>query len=286
MTAEVDRADGLGARRVLHHRLGRRDRAVLRGPGARGRAGRHGAAALRPPRLAGHPGLQGVRGTAGRRPASSGTRCCRSSRSRAQFRRPDLRNHRKILVVDGAVAFTGSQNLIEPGYNKPKNHEAGREWVELMARVEGPIVTALNLALRHRLVQRDRRELDRRDRHRHRRPSAEIVAGQVIPSGPGFATENNLRAVHHPDLLGAAPDLDHQPLLRARRVAAVRRHHRRPARRRRRALRQRGGRPVHGLPRPVLLLRGPARAGRADLPLPRAVRSCTPSTSPSTTTSR
>ena len=51
-----------------------------------------------------------------------------------ESRRPDLRNHRKILVVDGVVAFTGSQNLIEPGYNKPKNHELGREWVELVAR--------------------------------------------------------------------------------------------------------------------------------------------------------
>ena len=64
---------------------------------------------------------------------------------KGEFRRPDLRNHRKILVVDGKVAFTGSLNLTEPGYNKPKNHKAGREWVELMARVEGPVVTALNL---------------------------------------------------------------------------------------------------------------------------------------------
>ncbi len=39
----------------------------------------------------------------------------------------------------------GSQNLIEPGYNKPKNHKAGREWVELIVRVEGPVVAALNV---------------------------------------------------------------------------------------------------------------------------------------------
>ena len=64
---------------------------------------------------------------------------------KGEWRRPDLRNHRKILVIDGNVAFTGSLNLIEPGYNKPKNHKAGREWVELVARVEGPVVTALNV---------------------------------------------------------------------------------------------------------------------------------------------
>ena len=43
-----------------------------------------------------------------------------------QWRRPDLRNHRKIMVVDGELAFTGSQNLIEPSYNNPKHRKAGR----------------------------------------------------------------------------------------------------------------------------------------------------------------
>ena len=112
---------------------------------------------------------------------------------KGEWRRPDLRNHRKILVVDGRVAFTGSQNLIEPGYDKPKNHKAGREWVELMARVEGPVVSGAQRRLRHRLVQRDRREARRRARRRRRRSPGRCSA-QVIPSGPGFATENNLRA--------------------------------------------------------------------------------------------
>ena len=44
---------------------------------------------------------------------------------RGKLRRPDLRNHRKILVVDGAVGFAGSQNLIEPSYDKPKNQQGG-----------------------------------------------------------------------------------------------------------------------------------------------------------------
>ena len=64
---------------------------------------------------------------------------------KGQVRRPDLRNHRKIMVVDGQVAFAGSQNLIEAGYDKPKNHELGREWVELMMRLEGPVVRELNV---------------------------------------------------------------------------------------------------------------------------------------------
>src|SRR6266699_2028276 len=34
----------------------------------------------------------------------------------SKYSRPDLRNHRKIVVIDGQVAFTGSQNLIKRNY--------------------------------------------------------------------------------------------------------------------------------------------------------------------------
>jgi len=50
---------------------------------------------------------------------------------RGRFRRPDLRNHRKLLVVDDVVGFTGSLNLTHPSYNQPRNRRIGREWVEL-----------------------------------------------------------------------------------------------------------------------------------------------------------
>jgi len=107
-------------------------------------------------------------------------------------RRPDLRNHRKILVIDGAVAFTGSQNLIEPGYNKPKNHKLGREWVELVARVEGPVVSSLNLLFATDWYSETGVKLAE-ELGTAPPPMGEIEA-QVIPSGPGFVTENNLRA--------------------------------------------------------------------------------------------
>src|SRR3954452_16120337 len=35
--------------------------------------------------------------------------------------RPDLRNHRKIVVIDGEVGFTGSQNIIDHDYHKSAN---------------------------------------------------------------------------------------------------------------------------------------------------------------------
>jgi phosphatidylserine/phosphatidylglycerophosphate/cardiolipin synthase-like enzyme len=46
-------------------------------------------------------------------------------------------NHRKLLVVDGLVAFTGSQNVTDSTYNLPKNIKRGLHWVDLMARFEG-----------------------------------------------------------------------------------------------------------------------------------------------------
>ena len=87
--------------------------------------------------------------------------------TKGQFQRPDLRNHRKLLVVDGRIAYTGSQNLIEPGYNKPKNHAVGREWVELVARVDGPTVNALRAVFAQDWYTETQRADGRADHARH-----------------------------------------------------------------------------------------------------------------------
>ncbi|WP_420030166.1 cardiolipin synthase [Psychromicrobium xiongbiense] len=107
-----------------------------------------------------------------------------------QWRRPDLRNHRKILVIDGLVAFTGSQNLTEPSYNNPRHRRAGRHWVELMVRVEGPVVAGLHVVFATDWLS----ETDESLEAQVRLPApAGNVPIQVVPSGPGFAQENNLR---------------------------------------------------------------------------------------------
>jgi len=63
---------------------------------------------------------------------------------RGQWQRPDLRNHRKLVVVDDRVGFTGSQNLIDESYLKPKNIRRGLHWLELMVRFEGPVAGELS----------------------------------------------------------------------------------------------------------------------------------------------
>jgi cardiolipin synthase A/B len=112
---------------------------------------------------------------------------------KGDFQRPDLRNHRKILVVDGTVAFMGSQNLIEPGYNKPKNHAAGRQWVELVARIEGPTVSALRAVFAKDWYIETHERLAEQISASKPRSHEGGVAAQVLPSGPGYVTENNLR---------------------------------------------------------------------------------------------
>ncbi|MGJ9403026.1 cardiolipin synthase [Arthrobacter sp. KK5.5] len=115
------------------------------------------------------------------------------SLQRRRWRRPDLRNHRKILVIDGEVAFTGSQNLIEPGYKRASAHAAGREWVDLMARVRGPLVTGLDVVFATDWSQ----ETDENLMEDLTRVVPEVprgsITGQIVPSGPGFKLENNLR---------------------------------------------------------------------------------------------
>jgi cardiolipin synthase len=57
--------------------------------------------------------------------------------------RPDLRLHRKIVVIDGTVGYTGSLNLADPKLFK---QDAGvGQWVDALARVQGPAVGVLAL---------------------------------------------------------------------------------------------------------------------------------------------
>nr|NYG08921.1 cardiolipin synthase [Nocardioides lianchengensis] len=114
---------------------------------------------------------------------------------RGRFRRPDLRNHRKLLVVDGRVGFTGSQNLIEPSYHKPAHQRAGRAWVELMVRLQGPVVAELDavFAADWHAETGEIPAITVVAGPAPRAGSVTDVSGQVVPSGPGFVAENNLR---------------------------------------------------------------------------------------------
>ena len=111
-----------------------------------------------------------------------------------QWNRIDLRNHRKIVVVDGVVGFTGSQNLIEDTYHKRSNIRKGIHYIELVVRVTGPVVREFNAAFITDWYSETEELLDERSapEMRGRIPVTGEVLCQVLPSGPGFEHNNNL----------------------------------------------------------------------------------------------
>jgi cardiolipin synthase len=50
--------------------------------------------------------------------------------------RVDLRNHRKLVVVDGRITYSGSQNCADPEFRIKAKFGP---WVDIMVRLEGPV---------------------------------------------------------------------------------------------------------------------------------------------------
>ena len=61
---------------------------------------------------------------------------------RAVFARLDLRNHRKLCVIDGRIAYTGSHNLTDASFKVDPKRGIG-PWIDASFRVQGPAAQAL-----------------------------------------------------------------------------------------------------------------------------------------------
>jgi len=102
--------------------------------------------------------------------------------------RIDLRNHRKIAVIDGDIAYTGSQNLIESTF-KP-----GLDYEELNVRLVGPIALQLQAVFAEDWYLETGEFLG--DARYFPDPRIEgRIAAQALPSGPGYPRENNQRLI-------------------------------------------------------------------------------------------
>jgi cardiolipin synthase A/B len=111
---------------------------------------------------------------------------------KGQWRRPDLRNHRKLLVVDSKVAFMGSQNMIDSSYLLKGNLKVGRHWKDLNIKISGEIVRELEAVFAMdwytETGEKLGSEIEFEDGFA---PSAAPM--QLLPSGPGYLTMPNLR---------------------------------------------------------------------------------------------
>ncbi len=110
---------------------------------------------------------------------------------RGRWRRPDLRNHRKLLVVDSQVAFMGSQNLIDSSYLMPANLRIGRHWHDLNIEVSGPIISSLEAVFALDWLTETGESLA--DAVPQPVPEPGNQPLQLLPSGPGYRTMPNLR---------------------------------------------------------------------------------------------
>lgn len=115
---------------------------------------------------------------------------------KGQWQRPDMRNHRKIVVIDGRVGYAGSQNLIDKTYLKPKNIRHGLHWKELVARFTGPVVLELDGVFATDWYSETKEVVDIVDAvgtYPSIAPQDEPLNAQVVPSGPSFENDNNLK---------------------------------------------------------------------------------------------
>ncbi len=109
-----------------------------------------------------------------------------------EWLRLDLRNHRKILIVDGEVAYTGSLNVVTRTYHRKDNIS----YDELFTRVTGPVVAQFEAVFATDWYSETGELLDPAhypDLARTAWHATGTSLCQVLPSGPGFEDENNLR---------------------------------------------------------------------------------------------
>ena len=120
---------------------------------------------------------------------------------RWRWRRPDLRNHRKMLIIDGERGFLGSLNMIDSSYLMPKNIREGRHWVDVMVELSGPVIASMNTIFAVDWLMESDELLEIVDQVHPEIDRDQVNVVQLVPSGPGYSTEPNLRMfnsiIHH-----------------------------------------------------------------------------------------
>jgi cardiolipin synthase len=106
---------------------------------------------------------------------------------RRTLARMDLRNHRKLAIIDGRVAYSGSQNIVNASYGRKD-----MVWHDLMARLKGPIVLQLQGLFIEDWYFETSETLD--DPELFPQPEVDgAIMVQSLPSGPTYPTESYQR---------------------------------------------------------------------------------------------
>lgn len=107
----------------------------------------------------------------------------------SKYQRPDLRNHRKLVVIDHYIGYTGSQNIIDKTYHR----KDAIYYKELVVRMEGTVAKHMEIVFATDWLAETKENILLLDPSSRRNTSKTNLRVQVIPSGPGYADENNLK---------------------------------------------------------------------------------------------
>lgn len=103
---------------------------------------------------------------------------------RAFLRRLDIRQHRKIIVIDDEVAYTGSMNMVDPAFFK---QDAGvGQWIDMMIRITGPTVNVLSAIHAWDWEVETGQRIMPTQPYCLIRDNKKPLPIQVVPSGPGM----------------------------------------------------------------------------------------------------
>jgi cardiolipin synthase len=97
--------------------------------------------------------------------------------------RRDMRNHRKLFLIDGSIGYAGSQNIVD------RQFKPGIVNQELVARVAGPAVAAMSAVFVADWYLETEELLDAGPRVP---PAAGAAVAQVLPSGANYPLEGFL----------------------------------------------------------------------------------------------
>ena len=108
---------------------------------------------------------------------------------RRRVARFDMRNHRKLAVIDGSIAYAGSQNIVNADYG-----HKDLAWHDMMVRLTGPITIELQAIFVTDWHQESQEVLTGPDIFVEPVMTGNVPA-QTLPSGPIFPVENYQRLV-------------------------------------------------------------------------------------------
>lgn len=113
--------------------------------------------------------------------------------ARVLLARIDIRNHRKIAIIDGTTAFAGSHNIADPDFKMKLMPKVGK-WVDATLKVQGPGVHILQGVFLCDWAADSTEVIDDYSPYLPPVPVSEHGCPMhIVPSGPGHQPET----IHH-----------------------------------------------------------------------------------------